>query len=105
MSHEITPVTVRIMDKEFRVACSENEREALLESARFLDKKMREIRDSRKVIGTDRIAVMAALNIVHELLQSKSQLNSNNKAFNERIKDMHEKVESALHQNRQLDLK
>jgi len=55
-----------------QVACPEDEREALLESAELLNRKMREIRDSGKVVGVDRIAVMAALNLCHEMLQGKS---------------------------------
>lgn len=66
------PVDITILDKEYRVACPEGEREALERSARFLDGKMREIRHTGKVIGNDRVAVMAALNITHELLQLRA---------------------------------
>jgi cell division protein ZapA len=72
MSDDIQRVTVRLLDKEYQVACPEDEREALLESAEILNRKMREIRDSGKVIGVDRIAVMAALNVCHEMLQGQS---------------------------------
>jgi len=61
-------VSIHILDKEYLVACPEDERQDLLASADYLDKKMREIRDSGKVVGQDRLAVMAALNIAHELL-------------------------------------
>lgn len=66
------PVDITILDKEYRVACPPNEREALERAARFLDGKMREIRHTGKVIGNDRVAVMAALNITHELLQLRA---------------------------------
>jgi cell division protein ZapA len=66
------PVKINILDREFLIACPEEEKPALMQSAGYLHKKMQEIRDSGKVIGIDRIAVMAALNITHELLQSKS---------------------------------
>lgn len=69
MSQQSTTVTVRILDKEFLVACPQEQQEALLRAARHLDGKMREIRFSGKVFGTERIAVMAALNISHELLE------------------------------------
>jgi cell division protein ZapA len=59
---------VTIMGREFRIACPENEREGLLRAVSFLDKKMREIRDGGKVIGVERIAIMAALNIAHDLI-------------------------------------
>ena len=64
-----TTVEVKILDKEYLVACPDEARDALLQSARHLDSKMREIRASGKVFGTERIAVMAALNITHDLLE------------------------------------
>lgn len=64
-----TPVSVSVLDKEFRIACPPQERDALIRAARHLDSKMREIRHTGKVIGNDRVAVMAALNLTHELLQ------------------------------------
>ncbi|MBN7770389.1 cell division protein ZapA [Marinobacter daepoensis] len=69
MSKTPTTVEVRILDKEYLVACPQEEQEALLRAARHLDTKMREIRSSGKVFGTERIAVMAALNITHALLE------------------------------------
>jgi cell division protein ZapA len=69
MSQTPTTVEVRILDKEYLVACPQEEQEALLRAARHLDTKMREIRSSGKVFGTESIAVMAALNITHELLE------------------------------------
>lgn len=62
---------VAIMGREFRVACPEEERESLLQAVSYLDRKMREIRDHGKVIGLERIAIMAALNITHDYLSSK----------------------------------
>ncbi len=70
MNHETaTPVSVSVLDKEFRIACPPQERDSLIRAARHLDGKMREIRHSGKVIGNDRVAVMAAINLTHELLQ------------------------------------
>lgn len=63
---------VSILGREYRVACRESERDELLQAVQFLDRRMREIRDSGKVAGSERIAVMAALNIAHELLRTKS---------------------------------
>jgi cell division protein ZapA len=63
---------VSILGREYRVACKESEREELLQAVQFLDRRMREIRDGGKIVGTERIAVMAALNITHELLGAKS---------------------------------
>jgi cell division protein ZapA len=67
-----TGVDVNIMGREFKISCSEEEREGLITAVNYLDKKMREIRDTGKVIGVERIAIMAALNLSHELLTSRS---------------------------------
>ena len=72
MRDDLQRVTVRLLDKEYQVACPEDEREALIESADMLNRKMKEIRDSGKVVGVDRIAVMAALNLCHEMLQGRT---------------------------------
>ncbi|MEW8015502.1 MAG: cell division protein ZapA [Candidatus Sedimenticola endophacoides] len=104
MSNETIPVTVRIMEKEYRVACRQDEQESLLASARFLDQKMREIRTSGKVIGTDRIAVMAALNLAHDLLDQKNSKDSSTHILTRRLRAMQEKIDLALNQSNQLDL-
>lgn len=62
---------VVIMGREFRISCPDNERRSLLEAAAYLDRRMREIRESGKVIGVERIAIMAALNIAHDLLAAR----------------------------------
>ncbi len=65
-------IDVNIMGREFIVACTDEERAGLLEAVRYLDKKMHDIRDTGKVVGIDRIAIMAALNLSHELLHTKT---------------------------------
>lgn len=62
---------VAIMGREFRISCPEEEREGLLAAVSYLDRKMREIRDTGKVIGLERIAIMAALNITHDYLAAR----------------------------------
>ena len=69
MSDEAVGVSIKILDKDYRIACEPNEQAGLIASAQFLDQRMREIRQTGRVIGTDRIAVLAALNLAHELLQ------------------------------------
>jgi len=64
-------IDVTIFGRQYKVACSEDERAELAEAVAHLDRKMREIRDRGKVAGVDRIAVMAALNIMHELLRER----------------------------------
>src|SRR6187397_2496968 len=71
MSAEPKGLQINVMGREFRVACPDNEQKGLLEAVDYLNKKMTEIRDNGKVIGLERIAIMAALNIAHELLATK----------------------------------
>lgn len=71
MSRDSKGIDINILGREFRVACPEDEQETLLSAATYLDKKMREIRDQGKVIGVERIAMMAALNIAYELLSTQ----------------------------------
>ena len=101
---EPTAVTVRILDKEYFVGCPPDERNDLLESAEYLNKKMREIRDTGKVVGADRIAVMAALNMANELLRLRKQDQEIQGNVSGRVKQMRERVEGALQRTRQLDL-
>ena len=63
-------VDVQIMGREFTVSCTDEERQGLLDAVNYLDKKMRDIRDSGKVVGAERIAIMAALNLSHEVLNT-----------------------------------
>ena len=74
MSEEQKPVTVNILDKEYTVACTGEERESLHASVEFLNEKIKEVRSSGKVAGSERVVVMTALNIVHELLEARSNL-------------------------------
>jgi cell division protein ZapA len=96
MTADVSRVSVRILEKEYHVSCPLEERAALLESAEYLNRRMREIRDSGKVVGLDRIAVMAALNIVNELLQARGHDDGTESDLTLRVKAMRERVESAL---------
>ena len=69
---EAKSLQIAIMGREFRVACPEEEQAGLLEAVDYLNKKMLEIRDGGKVIGLERIAIMAALNIAHEMTSAKN---------------------------------
>ena len=103
MSGDI-PIIVQILDKDYRVACQDGQQDSLLASARFLDQKMREIRSGGRVIGTDRIAVMTALNLAHELLEFQRERDQLGEGFGRRIKALREKVEVALNDGNQLEL-
>lgn len=96
MSTEVKGLDVTIMGREFRVACPENEQQSLLVSVSYLDKKMREIRDTGKVIGIERIAIIAALNITHDLLSSRIPSDFDVGEFKRRIESMQEQIEQAM---------
>lgn len=96
-------VTIRVLDKEYQVACPPEEKDALLTSARYLDTKMREIRDARKMIGADRVAVMAALNITHDLLKCQSG-EADESGIGGKLRSLQNKVEAAITRGRQLEL-
>jgi cell division protein ZapA len=89
-------VTVHILDKEYCIACPADERSNLESAARYLDGKMREIRSSGKVVGADRIAVMAALNITHDLLHKQQRLDRQASHAQEQVRDLLERVDSVL---------
>ena len=93
---------VSILGREYRVACRESERDELMQAVQFVDRRMREIRDSGKISGAERIAVMAGLNIAHELLRAKSSDASapaasfDNTAIQRRISAMQSAIDRAM---------
>ncbi len=104
ISNQQLPITVNILDKEYRISCDPEERDALIESARLLDSKMREVRQTGRVIGAEKIAVMVALNITHELLDLKKRKYDDAQSLSRRIQSLQEKIEIALNTSNQLDL-
>tara|TARA_R110000796_G_scaffold227766_4_gene344667 strand:- start:28422 stop:28724 length:303 start_codon:yes stop_codon:yes gene_type:complete len=100
MSTALT-VTLHILDKEYRVSCPSEERSNLEQAARHLDATMRDIRNSGKVIGIERIAVMAALNISHDMLTGTRQQDSTLDSQQKHINDLVGRLDQALarHQN------
>lgn len=90
------PVNLHIMDSEYRVACPPDEQDALLAAAQHLDDTMQGIRNTGKVVGVERIAVMAALNISYELLNNQKQSTRLEKALNQRIRELLEQTDRLL---------
>jgi cell division protein ZapA len=100
----VSRVSVRLLDREYQVACPAEERGDLLDSAEYLDAKMREVRDSGKVVGLDRIAVISALNLANELIKLKRQGTALDGDVGARLKMLRERVEAALERGQQLEL-
>ena len=104
MSQEQARVSVRIMEKEYVIACPYEERTALLDTAEFLNSRMREVRDSGKVVGLDRIAVRVALTLANELLRLKNQDARLESEASGRVRALRERVEGAIEKGQQLEL-
>ncbi len=104
MSDVYAHVTVRILEKEYQVSCPVSERTDLLDAAEMLNQQMREIRDSGKVVGLDRIAVMAALNMANDVLKMRAREDAVQSTLGNRIKALTESADRALGDARQLDL-
>ena len=98
------PINISILDKEYKVACPVGEQSALLESAKYLDGKMREVRDSGSIIGSERIAVITALNIANELLNTGTRSQHMGKEISPRLRNLESKITRVLEQARQLEI-
>jgi cell division protein ZapA len=98
------PVTLNILDKEYRIACPAGEEASLQASAHYLNTKIQEIRDSGKAIGADRVAVMAALNMAHEYLSQKNEHEKYSKSFFNRVRSLQDRIDVALKNTQQLEL-
>jgi len=104
MNERTARVSVRILEKEYQVACPTEERTDLLDAAEFLNGKMREIRDSGSVLGLDRIAVMAALNLANELLKVRRTESPSDHEMADRVRHLRERVETAITRGKQLEI-
>lgn len=98
------PISVSILDKEYKVACPAGEQTALLASAEYLDSKMREVRDSGKIIGSERVAVITALNITNDLLNANQIDNGISQDLTPRLKNLESKIIQVLEDARQLEI-
>jgi cell division protein ZapA len=99
-----SPVTVTILGKEYQIACPEEEKEALIASAKLVHTNMDKIRSSGKVVGLDRVAVMAALNIAHDLISLQNNQGHGLDDMNKTILQLKDKVSAFLDEDRQLEL-
>lgn len=93
------PLTVRILEREYRVMCAPEERRALMESALFLDQQMRAIRDLGKISSVDKIAVMCALNLSEEVLKLRQENSERQEKIERKINDLSGRLDQALAQD------
>ena len=96
MSPDLKPVSVTILDKEYLISCTEEERDQLHNAVEFLNEKMQELKGSGKVIGAERIAVMAALNITHELIAYKQKNEDYTESIDSTVRRLQTKIDNAL---------
>ena len=104
MSDKNVPITIQILDKEYRIACPQGEEEALQASARFLNTRIQEVRENGKAIGSDRVAVIAALNLAHEYLSNQHEQEVQSKRVSTRVRSLHERIDHAIKSAQQLEL-
>jgi cell division protein ZapA len=90
------PVGVRILDREYTVGCEPGEKDGLMAAARLLDAKMREIRGGNRVAALDRVAVLAALNLAHELQQLREDSERRDRSLAAAVDDLQRKVDGLL---------
>ncbi len=96
MSADSEPVALKLLDREFLVACSEQERPGLLAAAALLDAKMRELRAASRTPGFDRLAVLAALSLTHELVDLRQRHAVQERVLSEGLATLRQRLQAAL---------
>lgn len=93
MSSTSEVVSIRVLDREYTVGCEPGERDSLLAAAKLLDSKMREIRGNNRMAALDRVAVLAALNLAHDLQQSRDEHASRDRELSRTLTDLHRRLD------------
>ncbi|MBF6022401.1 cell division protein ZapA [Lysobacter niastensis] len=93
MSSASEPVNIRLLDREYTVGCEPDERDSLLAAAKLLDQRMRDIRGSNRMAAIDRIAVLAALNLAHELQQIKGESEGRDRELSRTLNELHRRLD------------
>lgn len=104
MSEEHTAVSVKILDKTYKIRCAQSQAQALQKAALLLDSRMREVRDGGQILGLDRIAIISALNLAYELLNQSRQKTAYLHTVSDRIRHLQERIQGALHQQDEIFL-
>jgi cell division protein ZapA len=96
MSEENNLISVKVLDREYNIRCPQNEESSLQEAARFLDDQMRVVRQSGTITSTDRVAIVTALNLAHELFQLRKQKTEYVDEVRDRVQNLQNKIENFL---------
>lgn len=104
MTERHAQISIRILEKEYQVACPAAEKADLIAAAELLNQNMREIRDRGRIVGLERVAVMAALNLANEVVKSRSRDGELNDVVSARIESLRDKLDIALGNSKQLSL-
>ena len=104
MNEAAKPVSVTILEKEYLIACSEEERDLLNDAANLLNDKMQEVKTSGKIIGSERVAVLAALNIAHEMLAYKKENEGYTLNVDGVVRRLQNKIDDALMRGSQIGI-
>ena len=104
MSQEVDTVSISILGREYQISCPPDEEEALRKSAKYLDKQMESVKTRGSTLAFEKVAVMAALNICHELMQKSQQVVVSESDSLDRIKALQDKIEAALQSSRQIEI-
>jgi cell division protein ZapA len=104
MSEEVDTVSITILGREYQISCPPAEEEALRKSAKYLDKQMGKVKSRGSTLAFEKVAVMAALNICHELLLQSQQTESSESHSLDKIRILQDKIELALQNSRQIEI-
>jgi cell division protein ZapA len=104
MAEETDTVNISILGRDYQISCPPSEEEALRKSAKYLDKQMSKVKSRGSTLAYEKVAVMAALNICHELLQQSQEAENSDSSFVDKIQTLQEKVEVALQNSRQIEI-
>ena len=104
MSEKTSPINISILDKEYLISCTEEEREQLHDAVNMLNSKISQVKDSGNVIGSERIIVMASLNIAHELIAYKQKNQVYTSKLDDTIRRLQSKIHNALGTGEQLEI-
>ncbi len=104
MNENGKPVTINILDKEYLISCNEDERDQLHSAVTFLNTKMLDMKNSGRVIGSERIAVMTALNLAHDLLAYKQENDDYTSSVDTTIQRLQSKIDEALIKGQHMEM-